>query len=109
MDFAAGDRLMTRETAACEIPKCSASDLKLTLCLAGFRARGAGPVFERSIVGCPVGEFRTSHRSGTSPTIGSPAGVTRYATVLNYPLHRISMLFSNPSRSPLAHRRRSGF
>src|SRR2546430_15774754 len=102
MDFAAGDRLMTRETAACESPKCSASDLKLTLCLAGFRACGAGPDLERSIVGCPVREFRTSHRSGTSPTIGSPARVTRYATSLNYTLNRFRMLFLNPRRSSLA-------
>src|SRR6266478_4410852 len=51
MDFAAGDRLMTRETAACESPKCSASDLKLTLCLSGFRTKGAGPDLERGIRG----------------------------------------------------------
>ena len=49
MDFAAGDRLMTRETAACESPKCSASDLKLTLCLAGFRTWETGPDLERAI------------------------------------------------------------
>jgi hypothetical protein len=40
---------MTRETAACESPKCSASDLKLTLRLASFRTRGAGPDLERAI------------------------------------------------------------
>jgi len=40
---------MTRETAACESPKCSASDLKLTLCLAGFRRCEAGPDLGPSI------------------------------------------------------------
>ena len=40
---------MTRETAACESPKCSASDRKLTLCLAGFRTWEAGPDLGRGI------------------------------------------------------------
>ena len=60
---------MTRETAACESPKCSASDLKLTLCLAGFRTRETGPDLERGIGGIWSGSF--AHRTAAGQALQS--------------------------------------
>jgi len=40
MDFAAGERLITNETAAFERPKCSARDFRLTLWPEDFRVMG---------------------------------------------------------------------
>ena len=60
---------MTRDTAACESPKCSASDRKLTLCLAGFRTWEAGPDLGRGIGGVWSGSF--AHQSAAGQALQS--------------------------------------
>jgi hypothetical protein len=49
MDFAAGERLITKETAAFESPKCSARDLRLAVWPEGLRVWGAAPDFGRGM------------------------------------------------------------
>src|SRR5438876_7383579 len=55
---------MTSETAACESPRCSARDLRLTLCPEGVRARKIVPDLGRGIeISCKVSHiYRTSHK-----------------------------------------------
>lgn len=89
---------MTRETAACESPKCSASDLKLTLCLAGFRTKGAGPDLERGIRGVWSGSLAHQTVAGQALQSALTTVMLRYVMALKYALNRFSMLFSKPER-----------
>src|SRR3989442_5171508 len=69
MDFAEGERLMTRETVAGERPRCSASALRLTACGGRSERRiEAAPGFERGI---GVDRYAVTHN------------VDRYAAILD--------------------------
>ena len=90
---------MTKETAACERPRCSARDFKLTLCLAGFRAFEGILEFERGIgVSCRVVSHKMGPKGGQ--VVSNTSDLTRprkqYVIPLKAELNRFSMLVPEP-------------
>src|SRR2546430_9070446 len=83
---------MTSETAACESPRCSARDLRLTLCPEGVRARKIVPDLGRGIeISCKVSHiYRTSHKFKSCSCRASVTYPDRKSTRLNSSHSQIS-------------------